>query len=319
MAEEFSLITERWMAVQIVSGWHGNEKMPFFSPAWIQQIQTRNLSQDMLSLRFFTIRGWMEQEVVVLYHGQCIIAAGNSGAIVFSDLSRQWLQQFCPHLFESLLQPFEFRTDEDMQFFLDWRFQDDVQYPEYKAYEGSMVIVDCYPGHMSVRLEPRGLPVMLEAENFLIARSKLIQRLQFYLKKPSADLSIRYTAHLREEDVLTACALRFDGNRYLGNRTNEFNDKYLVPCIIPEEPLDQMALMFLLQRWLLKWGGENEPKNGRYWFTFRDLFLRISRYPVPEEYQFEDFYFSWVSNYIPFLIEAENLVTDIHKNLNYEM
>jgi len=118
--------------------------------------------------------------------------------------------------------------------------------------------------------------------------------------------------------VLTACALRFDGNRFLSNRLEEFQTAYLIPCLIPENDLEKMALMFLLQRWLFKWGGENEPKNGKYWSAFRKLFLQVSRFPVPEEYQSEDFYSSWVGNYIPFLIEAEELVLNNHQNTVYK-
>ena len=74
--------------------------------------------------------------------------------------------------------------------------------------------------------------------------------------------------------------------------------------LIPE----QMTVFFMLQRYLFKWGGEYEPKDGRYWQLFRALFLVVYEQTPPERYQLAAYMAQWEREYLGRLSECRFIV-----------
>ena len=88
----------------------------------------------------------------------------------------------------------------------------------------------------------------------------------------------------REHDILTAGALRFDGYRYeeaVGFDHNAAAESFYRRGTLPDDSLERMCMLFMLQRYLCKWGGEYEPHHGRAWRLYRTLFLSVGDLPVP--------------------------------------
>lgn len=79
-----------------------------------------------------------------------------------------------------------------------------------------------------------------------------------------------------------------------------------------------MALFFFLQRFLMKWGGEYEPPNGRYWRAFRNLFLITNQYEIPERYRNGEYYLTWEREYLPKREEQVAYIASIHKSTSYD-
>jgi hypothetical protein len=106
-----------------------------------------------------------------------------------------------------------------------------------------------------------------------------------------------------EDDILTAWALRFDAWKYCEEtswaeedrlRTTDLFIETLVP---PAEPLKQLAVFFMLQRLLYKWGGETLSRHSNEWKAFRTLFLMTASYEVDLRWRAEQWYEPWEKQY----------------------
>src|SRR3954447_14326883 len=76
---------------------------------------------------------------------------------------------------------------------------------------------------------------------------------------------------LEESEILTCCALRFDGWAYseaTGLDFPEATKRVVQDGAWPESREERLAVFFALQRHLFKWGGEYEPTNGKFWRVF---------------------------------------------------
>jgi hypothetical protein len=116
-------------------------------------------------------------------------------------------------------------------------------------------------------------------------------------------------------DVLTACALRFDGHAYstaTGFDRNAAIEVYFETGAWPEALADRLALFYLLQRALCKWELFGEPHDGRYWRAFRTLFFEVCEADVPEAYRVAHYADHWDSHYAPRLSECLEAVWRAH-------
>lgn len=124
-----------------------------------------------------------------------------------------------------------------------------------------------------------------------------------------------------EDDILIACALRFHGYNY--QDTHPFDHQRALDHFITDNEWDisqteQLAVFFLLQRFLYKWGGEQLPKNSREWKAFRSLFLITHAYDIPAEYRHQDYYTSWERDYQPYQNAYVARVRHIHETTDYQ-
>lgn len=121
-------------------------------------------------------------------------------------------------------------------------------------------------------------------------------------------------------DILIACALRFDGYKYV-------QDTGLQPKLVAEEffrtgrwdlsDADKLANFFLLQRALGKWDLVYEPPNGRWWRAFRTLFFEVVNLPIPERYRMPRYYDEWQEHYQPHIAECIERVRREHDLTEY--
>ena len=124
-----------------------------------------------------------------------------------------------------------------------------------------------------------------------------------------------------EHDILTACALRFDGYKYAeenGAVLSYYCQRLDEIGIDGLTDLERMAAFFAHQRYLCKWGGEALAKEGPTWKSFRELFLRVVECEVPKPYRFADNYYSrWREGYLPRIQECIAKVRDTHEATIY--
>jgi hypothetical protein len=126
--------------------------------------------------------------------------------------------------------------------------------------------------------------------------------------------------HLSEDEILIAGALRFRGYDYQERHGFDFRPvvrRFLDTGRWPETEAAQLATLFMLQRYLYKWGGEYEPKHGGYWRAFRSLFLHTHLYVVPDEFRHREYAERWDQVYRPFLDAAVGVVLRIHEKTRY--
>jgi hypothetical protein len=101
---------------------------------------------------------------------------------------------------------------------------------------------------------------------------------------------------LREDDVLICCALRFDGYAYAeatGLTFPEATDRLVDDDVWPEGREERLAVFFALQRYLYKWGGEYEPREGKCWRVFRTLFLDLHDAEIPARFRLAEYAEKW--------------------------
>jgi len=124
-----------------------------------------------------------------------------------------------------------------------------------------------------------------------------------------------------EDDILIACALRFDGYRYLQDHPFD-HERALADYRKTGEwhiaPLEQLTVFHLLQRFLYKWGGETLLRTSAMWKAFRSLFLLVCEYEIPEQYRNREYYDQWLQRYAPHLADHAALVRGIHESTGYE-
>jgi hypothetical protein len=123
-----------------------------------------------------------------------------------------------------------------------------------------------------------------------------------------------------EDDILIACALRFDGYGYLQDHPLDHDQAVRSFCQTGEwriSPAQQLTVFFLLQRFLYKWGGETLLKTSATWRAFRSLFLLVCEYEIPEQYRQCHYYEEWVERYVPALADHAGVVRGIHEGTDY--
>lgn len=105
-------------------------------------------------------------------------------------------------------------------------------------------------------------------------------------------------------DLISACALRFDGYEYWKRRYRVYGDKddsspsTLTRPLVDEsrfyeDELDNLAVFFFLQRYLGKWGGERLTPWSHEHIVFRQLYLHCYRMEIPEPYRMGEFWEKW--------------------------
>jgi hypothetical protein len=112
-----------------------------------------------------------------------------------------------------------------------------------------------------------------------------------------------------EDDILTKCALRFDGYAYHIFRNRDLRARWEFPDLVdriektrefPEDDLESLAAFFALQRFLGKWGGEYLTPHSNEHVVFRLLFLHVYRLEIPEEFRHREFYRVWENEFRPY-------------------
>lgn len=83
-------------------------------------------------------------------------------------------------------------------------------------------------------------------------------------------------------------------------------------------PLEQLAVFFVLQRGLMKWGLERQPQHGKYWKAFRELFLLCVDHEIPEQYRQPKYCEQWEREYQPQLAACVELIEGIHRSTVYD-
>lgn len=125
---------------------------------------------------------------------------------------------------------------------------------------------------------------------------------------------------LREDEILMNAALRFDGYGYRDEPGFDWNawtpERYAADGD-ELEPLEACALFFSLQRYLCKWGGGREPRDGTYWWMYRELFLRTCETPIPPRFRFKR-YPRWPNDDPEAIRERKRLVRRVHEETDYE-
>lgn len=99
-----------------------------------------------------------------------------------------------------------------------------------------------------------------------------------------------------EDESLTACALRFDGHAFIdrtGFAAQAAIDRFTTSGASPDDRGQLLAMLFILQRSLLKWTGPYWPRTGPEWWAIRTLFLRLWETGVPSEYLLKTDAWAW--------------------------
>ena len=132
--------------------------------------------------------------------------------------------------------------------------------------------------------------------------------------------------------VQMACSLRFDGYRYCGEAlglhhdysawTQRYERLFRAEGKLPAQDEDAMALCFLYQRYLGKWGGEAEPPHGLSHRLWRALVLRTIRIPTPPTWwprgMDPSYAQRWRDRFTPRLDDAERCVREVHERMRYD-
>jgi hypothetical protein len=134
-----------------------------------------------------------------------------------------------------------------------------------------------------------------------------------------------YEGDQREAEIVTACALRFDGYRYaqargLTNPEDELDFTGFIRSFLNDPDLDLPrghlhCALFLLQRAYLKesWLRWNSHEAK----VIRELFLALCRDDVPEEYRNEGYCEEWGRRYKPELWRHLQFVQQRHEQAKY--
>jgi hypothetical protein len=125
----------------------------------------------------------------------------------------------------------------------------------------------------------------------------------------------------QEREILTACALRFNGWQYVEEQ--QFDHRQAIQSFFETATWqlsqhEQLAVFFLLQRGLAKWDLVYESERGKFWRAYRSLFLRVYQYEIPSEYEILDYVQRWQQNFIPHLEECVARIRQIHETIAYD-
>ena len=127
---------------------------------------------------------------------------------------------------------------------------------------------------------------------------------------------------LTEDDVLIPAALRFDGYAYMDETgvdpralVQHFQDHGTWPT---GDELDLLSALFMMQRWLYKWGGETQGRDTADWQAVCELFLATWNVDVPERFRLQDVWADrWDERIRPRRAECVATVRGIHEATRY--
>lgn len=129
------------------------------------------------------------------------------------------------------------------------------------------------------------------------------------------------TQRWSEQEILTQCALRFDGYRY--PTASEFDYRAALAEYMKTGSwshlgtVEQLTTFFMLQRYLCKWGGDYLADYSPEWRGFRDLFFLNCRREIPPEYQMADYAQRWEQEFRPHIEECIAIVRQVHTTTQY--
>jgi hypothetical protein len=101
---------------------------------------------------------------------------------------------------------------------------------------------------------------------------------------------------LEIDEILTVCALRFNGYSYEDKTGLKLPDLYQPikeTLRMHEDQLKNFAVFFALQRFLGKWGGEQLTKASPDHMAYDLLYLHLYRIEAPVEYAHPDYVWKW--------------------------
>lgn len=132
---------------------------------------------------------------------------------------------------------------------------------------------------------------------------------------PPAIFNSEWSLRRAETEMLFTCALRFDGYRFqdeTGQDLQAMLAALIERDVMPADHNQRLAVFFLLQRGLGKWGLERATADSNYWGVFRRLFLAIHDRPVPERYAAPEYMQEWAARYADQTAAWAALVDRIH-------
>ena len=321
----FTLEPENWYALQWLRSTGSAISSPF-TPVFMEKVIPRKTGQGMLGLQLYMPEGERRWEIRVPTRTDwfMVVEIGGQKCALLQPITFEWLRRFCPKFEAQYSFPPEPRFPGDVQFYLDQAFRDQVTHTILcQCFEEKLVFeVGYIPSSESMPLTARGCGLAIEAEHLLALSAKVREWVQFYSDEredhqPDLSLNVEY----RELDVLVTGSLRFDGYKYVARELGDDAEPILA-CIrrteVPSAPLMQMTMLHHLQRYLMKWGGEHEPLNGKQWRCFRELFLQTAHYAVPLAYQHPHYYRLWLHNFEPCREQAVDAVRRAHESTAYD-
>ncbi len=315
----FSLELDHWYALEMVNQF--SDTSGSHTPIFVEKIIPRKTGKGLLGMRFFSPQGERVHEWRVLQRtpNYLLAANGEDNAVVVRPISFEWLEHHCPELITANPLPPHTHQQIEVQFYLDRIFGRHVGHRVFANFRGDRLVFRCREPQ---RAEAVDLPVTVTAESFLALVPQVKQYVKYYFAdNPDLAEQVEFRLEFDESQILTECALRFDGYKYIEQvwqNRHEVFQAWFDEDVIPLEPNDQMAMFFRLQRYLSKWGGETEPPNGKAWRIFRTLFLRVVNIPVPLEFQFGDIYLNWLYNYEPCRRQCIDIVKQVHETIDYD-
>lgn len=125
---------------------------------------------------------------------------------------------------------------------------------------------------------------------------------------------------LDENDILTCCALRFDGYKYTEDHdftSDELVDQYLQTGKWYGTELERLATFFHLQRALFKGSLVYETSESLYWQAFRELFFQLHGAEIPEQYRMAEYCGEWIEDFQPRLEQCVAVVREKHETTTY--
>ena len=128
---------------------------------------------------------------------------------------------------------------------------------------------------------------------------------------------------LDADDIMTSCALRFDGEKYI--EETGFDVKAGIDAYMETETWDRpdeekLAIFYILQRCLCKWSLVYEPQHGRYWRLFREMFFDVVELGIPQDYTNpeSELSFRWNERYASQRDKAIACVRRKHQRTKYD-
>ena len=126
---------------------------------------------------------------------------------------------------------------------------------------------------------------------------------------------------LDADNIMTACALRFDGYKYI--EETGFDAKAGIDAYMETERWDRpaeekLAIFFVLQRSLCKWSLVYEPRHGRYWRLFREMFFDVVELDIPQDYHNAEWLSRWDERYSSQRNKAIACVRRKHQRTKYD-
>jgi hypothetical protein len=325
--ERFNLTPGKWFALQMITVTGGSPSPQLaFTPFFVERVTPRKTGKNHLGIEGIHQKITLNRQevteafipalheteafrrdLIIIYRKETMIGESGQTLYLFSELNWDWLHDYCPQIFHRRGRHFIRNQPGDLQFFLDQVFKSSVKHAAYIGFKDNEIHFEYTHKWGKHRLRGTNLPLEVEGHSFLDAYKKAHQQLAFYFSGVDElhNIPVRVSTVFEEDEILCAFAQQFDGYKH-----EHVTGRKIEQMEIPQDTADQMQRFFMLQRYLYKWGGEYEPRDGETFQTFRKLFLLLSRQPIPVEYQKPEFCQAWVENFEPFLAQVEKVVEE---------